>query len=243
MSEIAALYDSSWESAQAANRAYDAMNVARSESNRQARAVEFDTLVEMASPAMIMPGSPYLSPRYNDVDGTQIERYPIEQQLNRPVKDILPEIGLGSPVQLKRTQNCLERSGITTLRGVLAIGRQAIGGMRNAGPVTVGYLEKIIATVDPKAEWLDKPEIDDVAEICWRLDQVPAFILDKVGSRTLANVEAVNDLSLSDLTEILEDRQRYVAGIPREKIPAIAWDIKAKAEKFAKDFATARTEM
>lgn len=248
MSELTTILDVGWDTAHAANRSIDAMRfTGHSPEIRAAAAAEFTILIDMARPAMLMVGSPFdkNSPGFEDL--REQEQTPTERQLTMPIGDLMDQVaatGLVTRTTHMRTLGACVREGVDTLGSVLAVGQLSFVEMHGCGDASVGYMQAIVAEVDPTLVWHESPEAVDVAQICPRLDMVPARIFDEAlnSQSKIPDAQTLLSISTEMLSEILRRHFNYRLSSDGE-IFEVASQVHARVRQFTQDFTNARAAM
>jgi hypothetical protein len=104
-----------------------------------------------------------------------------------------------------RVDTALRRNGLASLRDVLAYGQEATNDLRGFSSALTGYVERILAAVDPNLAWHYQPGIVTAASLYEGLHEVPACIaVDESDFHHLSVAEllAYDELSLSMITPI-----------------------------------------
>ena len=98
-----------------------------------------------------------------------------DETLDRSIDSAWAEIH--PDVKRDGTVGYLRRSNITSIRDLLVLGKDRVGGIRGIGDKKIEYLQALLRHNTPDREWLDSPSPKDITEICEDLIQVSALVL------------------------------------------------------------------
>jgi hypothetical protein len=105
---------------------------------------------------------------------------------------------LGRKSMLMRTENILRREGAHTVRDVLAMGRNRIRDIHNAGAGSLEIIEESLRRADPSSTWQDSSSLADIRRLYPNLLDIPCSVI----SEKLPNSLTIKDMLSLPLAQL-----------------------------------------